>query len=85
MSIPGPSISPRNKSPVLAEMVRMTIEYNHVYDYLQFSRYPKDCSTNKKRALRRKAKEHFKIKSGVLMYSAISATKAHEEKTKEGF
>ena len=36
--------------------------------------------TLKKRSLRRKANEHYKIKSGTLMYSAMSATKANEKK-----
>ena len=36
--------------------------------------------TLKKRSLRRKANEHYKIKSGTLMYSAMSATKANKKK-----
>ena len=77
---------PRMTSPVtgprvsFSKMVTTAVEYDHVYNFLQLHCYPPECNKNKKRSLRRKANEHYKIKSGTLVYSAMSATKANEKK-----
>ena len=71
--VTGPRVS-------FSKMVTTAVEYDHVYNFLQLHRYPPECNKNKKRSLRRKANGHYKIKSGTLVYSAMSATKANEKK-----
>ena len=48
------------------------IEYDHLYDYAAFSRYPTGSSKNLRRIIRRKCIEHFRAENGVLYYSAVS-------------
>ena len=51
-------------------------DYEDIFRYLVLKSYPNDASKNQKRILRRRAKEHYKIRSGKLLYSARGKTKA---------
>ena len=48
--------------------------YDEIADYLLFKRYPVGYDKNKKRTLRRKATNHFKVKDGSLYYSLDGKT-----------
>ena len=47
----------------------MELNYDDVYDFLTFHRYPTGFSKNQKRVLRRKSHDHFRVKRGLLFYS----------------
>ena len=51
------------------------IEYDHLYDYAAFSRYPTGSFKNQRRIIRRKFIEHFRAEDGVLYYSAVGTSK----------
>ena len=51
------------------------IEYDQLYDYVAFSRYPTGSSKNQRRIIRHKCIEHFRVKDGVLYYSAVGTSK----------
>ena len=54
------------------------LEYDHLYDYAAFSRYPTGSSKNQRRIIRRKCIEHFRAEDGVLYYSAVGTTQVSE-------
>ena len=54
-------------------------EYDHLFDYVAFSRYPTG-SKNQRRIIRRKCNEHFTVKEGLLYYSALGTSKVSELK-----
>ena len=45
--------------------------YNDIYEFLTFHRYPNSFSKNQKRILRRKSQGHFRVQRGLLLYSGI--------------
>ena len=47
----------------------MELNYDDVYEFLTFHRYPTGFSKNQKRVLRRKSQDHFRVKRGLLFYS----------------
>ena len=50
-------------------MVLTDQDYEDIYQYLCFRRYRTDSSKNQRRIVRRRAKEHFKVKNGRLFYT----------------
>ena len=58
------------------EMRLSEIEYDHLYDYAAFSRYPTGFSKNQCHIIRRKCIEHFRAEDGVLYYSASKVSKS---------
>ena len=58
------------------EMRLSEIEYDHLYDYAAFSRYPTGFSKNQRRIIRRKCIEHFRAEDGVPYYSASKVSKS---------
>ena len=44
------------------------VEYDAVYNFLQHHRYPDGFDKAQKRALRRKANDHFRVSKGLLLY-----------------
>ena len=61
-------------------------DYDGLYEYLAFSKYPTGSSKNQRRILRRKARVHYGVKSGRLLYSATSsATASLNEKTERNW
>ena len=56
------------------------LEYDHLYDYAAFSRYPTGSSKtkNQRHIIRRKCIEHFRAEDGVLYYSAVGTTQVSE-------
>ena len=55
---------------VLVNCGDMELEYDHLYNYTAFSRYPTGSSKNQCRIIRCKCIEHFRVEDGVLYYSA---------------
>ena len=45
-------------------------DYEDIFQYLLTRKYRPDCSKNQRRIIRRRAKEHFKLKNGRLFYSS---------------
>ena len=48
-----------------------TMEFNEIYDFLAYRRYPNGFSKNQKRILRRKNAAHFRVRRGMLFYSKM--------------
>ena len=46
-------------------------EYDHLYDYAAFRRYPTGSCKNQRRIIRRKCIEHFRADGGIVYYSAV--------------
>ena len=55
-------------------------EYDEVYEFLNFQRYPTGFSKNQKRVLRRKSQEHFRVRRGLLFYSGVPNSQADNAK-----
>ena len=71
------SVPPRFKAQVTwREMGLTETEYDHLYDYAAYNRYPTGSSKNQRRIIRRKCIEHFRAENGVLYYSAVGTSKA---------
>ncbi len=47
-------------------------DYEEIYQFLIFHRYPTGFSKNQKRVLRRRSQDYFRVKKGVLFYSGVS-------------
>ena len=54
-------------------------EYDHLYDYAAFRRYPTGSCKNQRRIIRRKCIEHFRAEGGILYYSAVATSKVSEQ------
>ena len=57
----------------------MELEYDHLYNYAAFSRYPTGSSKNQRRIIRHKCIEHFRTEDGVLYYSACGRVFERDE------
>ena len=55
----------------------MELDYDNIYEFLLYHRYPTGFSKNQKRILRRKSQEHFRVKQGLLFYSRVPRSKTH--------
>jgi len=64
---------------VLANRGDMELEYNHLYNYAAFSRYPTGSSKNQHRIIRRKYIKHFRAEDGVLYYFACGRVCERDE------
>ena len=54
----------------------MEPNYDDIYEFLTFHRYPTGFSKNQKRVLRRKSQEYFRVKWGLLFYSKVPKSRA---------
>ena len=86
MGVCSAHVKPRKKRGSACSMASRLSEeeYHAIYQYLVFKRYPNGLSKNEKRMLRRRAKEHYRMKNGRLLYSAVgrSRSKAITDKGK---
>ena len=64
---------------VLVDHGEMELEYDHLYNYATFSRYPTGSSKNQCCIIRRKCIEHFRAEDGVLYYSACGRVCKRDE------
>ena len=60
------------------DMGLTAIEYDQLYEYAAFHRYPTGSSKNQRRIIRRRCLEHFRAEDGVLYYSSVGSSKVSQ-------
>lgn len=50
------------------DMATREDDYENIYQFLQYGKYPEDMDKNQKRNFRRKAKDNYKLDKGILYY-----------------
>ena len=54
------------------------IEYDQLYEYATFHRYPTGSSKNQRRIIWRRCLEHFRAEDGILYYSSVGTSKVSQ-------
>ncbi len=62
------TLTPSHVANVIFDMATEEEEYDAVFHFLRSGEYPAGFSKNEKRALRRKAKDNYKVEKDALFY-----------------
>lgn len=55
-------------------------DFDGIYQYLAFGRYPTSSSKNERRVIRRRAKAHYRVNNGRLLFCVTTTATALKEK-----